>query len=387
MRGFIMADFVFKISPNIILGSYSASRIGQFIQEWGKKFMVIMDPILQECGVAAKIKQSLIDRKVDFFVFDEIPNAPDTTVIAQALKLSREAHIHGIVAIGGTKTTNIGRVVAALYNEAPDLYDFVDGSVPTAGALPLICVPTTMRDIFLFSDKSPIIDARTRQLKTLKIQNNITKLTIFDPNLSVSLTENQTASVTLETLCMAVECYISQKANFFSDTIVEKALELIISSLDGASTLSSATSPELFFAQGGCMTSLACGLAFPGAANLLALAINARFKISHSIVTSILFPYIIEDAAKYRTEKLAKVARILRVASDTTSDDAAVSALAENIRNRLALANLPTRLKDLSVSIEQLSLAAEDAGNLDLINCMPRSMTADDLFDLIKQAY
>ena len=382
-----MADFVFKISPNIILGSYSASRIGQFIQEWGKKFMVIMDPILQECGVAAKIKQSLIDRKVDFFVFDEIPNAPDTTVIAQALKLSREAHIHGIVAIGGTKTTNIGRVVAALYNEAPDLYDFVDGSVPTAGALPLICVPTTMRDIFLFSDKSPIIDARTRQLKTLKIQNNITKLTIFDPNLSVSLTENQTASVTLETLCMAVECYISQKANFFSDTIVEKALELIISSLDGASTLSSATSPELFFAQGGCMTSLACGLAFPGAANLLALAINARFKISHSIVTSILFPYIIEDAAKYRTEKLAKVARILRVASDTTSDDAAVSALAENIRNRLALANLPTRLKDLSVSIEQLSLAAEDAGNLDLINCMPRSMTADDLFDLIKQAY
>ena len=135
------------------------------------------------------------------------------------------------------------------------------------------------------------------------------------------------------------------------------------------------------------MTSLACGLAFPGAANLLALAINARFKISHSIVTSILFPYIIEDAAKYRTEKLAKVARILRVASDTTSDDAAVSALAENIRKRLAMANLPTRLKDLSVSIEQLSLAAEDAGNLDLINSMPRSMTADDLFDLIKQAY
>lgn len=382
-----MADFVFKISPNIILGSYSASRIGQFIQEWGKKFMVIMDPILQECGIAAKIKQSLTDRKVDFFVYDEIPNAPDTTVMAQALKLAREAHIHGIVAIGGTKTTNIGRVVAALYNEAPDLYDFVDGSVPTAGALPLICVPTTMRDIFLFSDKTPIIDARSRQLKTLKIQNNITKLTIFDPNLSVSLTENQTASVTLETLCMAVECYISQKANFFSDTIVEKALELIISSLDGASTLSSATSPELFFAQGGCMASLACGLAFPGAANLLALAINARFKISHSIVTSILFPYIIEDAAKYRTEKLAKVARILRIASDTTSDDAAVSALAENIRKRLAMANLPTRLKDLSVSIEQLSLAAEDAGNLDLINSMPRSMTADDLFDLIKQAY
>ena len=382
-----MSDFIFRISPNIILGSYSASRLGQFVQEWGTKFMVLMDPILTECGIAAKIKQSLTDRKVDFFVFDEIPNAPDTSVIENALKLAKEAHIHGIIAIGGTKTTNIGRVVSALYNEAPNLYDFVDGSVPTAGAIPLICVPTTMRDIFLFSDKTPIIDARSRQLKTLKIQNNITKLTIFDPNLSVSLTDNQTASVTLETLCMAVESYISQKSNFFSDTMAEKAMELIISSLDGAPTLSSATSPELFFAEGGCMTSIACGVAFPGAANLLALAINARFKISHSIVTSILFPYIIEDAAKYKTEKLAKVARILRIATEATSDDVAVASLAENIRNRLASANLPTRLKDLSVSIEQLSLAAEDAGNLDLINSMPRSMTADDLFDLIKQAY
>ena len=382
-----MADFVFKISPNIILGSYSAARLGQFVQEWGDKFMVLMDPILQECGVAQKIKQSLSDRNVNFFVFDEIPNAPDSKVIENALTLAKEAHVQGIIAIGGTKTTNIGRVVAALFNEGGNLYDYLDGTVPSEIALPLICVPTTMRDIFLFSDKTPIIDARSRQLKTLKLQNNITKLTIFDPNLSVSLTDNQTASITLETLCMAIESYISQKSNFFSDTICEKAMELIVSSLDGAPTLSSATSPELFFAEGGCMTSIACGIAFPGAANLLALAINARFKISHSIVTSILFPYIIEDAAKYKTEKLAKVARILRIATEATSDEAAVTALSENIRNRLAMANLPTRLKDLSVSIEQLSLAAEDAGNLELINYMPRSMTADDLFDLIKQAY
>lgn len=382
-----MADFIFKISPNIILGSYSASRIGQFVQEWGTKFMVLLDPILHESGISAKIKQSLTDRNVDFFIFDEIPNAPDSKVVSQALKLAKEAHIHGIIAVGGPKTCSIGRVVASLYYEVLDLYTFLDGSTPTVGTLPLICVPTTMRDIFLFSDSTPLIDARSRQLKILKLQNNITKLSIFDPNLSVSLTDNQVSSVSLETLCMAVESYISQKSNFFSDTIAEKAMELIISSLDGAPTLSSATSPELFFAQGGCMTSISASATFPGAATLLALTINARFKVSHSVVASILFPYIIEDAAKYKTEKLAKVARILRVATESSSDDVAVSALAENIRKRLAMANLPTRLKDLSVSIEQLAIAAEDAGALDLINYMPRSMTADDLFDLIKQAY
>ena len=30
-----MADFIFKISPNIILGSYIATRLGQHASDWG----------------------------------------------------------------------------------------------------------------------------------------------------------------------------------------------------------------------------------------------------------------------------------------------------------------------------------------------------------------
>lgn len=382
-----MADFNFRISPNVVLGSYSASRLGQFVREWGSRYMVILDPVLNEYDVATKIKQSLTDRKVDYFVFDEIPTAPDTSVVQQALQLAREAHIHGVITAGGTKAANVGRAVAALYNEVQDIYEFVDGAAPVSGALPLISIPTSMRDMFIFADRTPIIDGRNRQLKLLKMQPNVCKLALFDPNLSISLTENQIASLTLHTLCMAIECYISQKASFFSDTIAEKAIELLGSGMDGAPNLTSATTPEMFIAQGGCMTSLAAGVSSTGVASLLALTINARFKLSRSIVAAILFPYTLEEAAKYKTEKIAKVAKILRVASETSTPEVAVDALISNIRDRLAMANLPTRLKDLSVSVEQLSLAAEDAGQLDLINNLPRSMTADDLFDIIKQAY
>ena len=65
----------------------------------------------------------------------------------------------------------------------------------------------------------------------------------------------------------------------------------------------------------------------------------------------------------------------------------AVNALTEYVRQHLAKANLPARLKDLAVTMEQLALVAEDAGSLELINSLPRSMTSDDLFDLIKLAF
>ena len=135
------------------------------------------------------------------------------------------------------------------------------------------------------------------------------------------------------------------------------------------------------------MSSLACSMASPGAATVLALTVNGRFKASRSLVSSILLPYIIEDSAKFKGERIAKLAKILRAASEEATQEEACAAFAENIRQRLAKANLPARLKDLSVSIEQLALAAEDAGGLELTDYLPRSMNSDDLFDLIKQAF
>ncbi len=66
-----MSDFIFRISPNIMMGPYTVSRLGQQVQEWGTRFMVIMDPILNEVKLADKISQSLQDRKIDYFLFSE----------------------------------------------------------------------------------------------------------------------------------------------------------------------------------------------------------------------------------------------------------------------------------------------------------------------------
>ena len=145
-----MADFIFKISPNIVLGSYAITRIGQYAQELGSKFMVIIDPMLKEVGISDKILQPLDEHKIDYFIFDEITNGATTQIISQALTLSREAHIHGVIAVGGAKTINIAKSVCSIFYEVHDLYEFVDGASPTVAPLPLLCVPSTMRDPFIF---------------------------------------------------------------------------------------------------------------------------------------------------------------------------------------------------------------------------------------------
>jgi alcohol dehydrogenase len=382
-----MADFIFKIQPNIVLGSYTSARLGQFSKEWGTKFMVIVDPLLKQLGAVDKLLQSLTDRNIDFFTFDELPEAADTEVIKEALTLAKEAHIHGIIAIGSSKTINVAKAVCALFHETHDLYDFIDGAAPSTAPLPLICVPSTIREPFIFSDRAPIIDARSSEIKLLKTTNGLCKLALFDPNLTLTLTENQTAAMAIETLCIATEAYLSPKASFFSDMVIEKAIELMGYGLDGSRSLTVTTPQEVLLSQSGCMASLGATSSSIGACALIAMCVNARYKISRALTTEILFPYVIEDAVKYKSDRLARISHILNACPVDANEKDAVSALTEYVRQHIAKVNLPSRLKDLGLTIEQLSLAAEDAGSLDLINTLPRSMSADDLFDLIKVAY
>lgn len=383
-----MADFIFKISPNIVLGSYTANRLGQYALEYGKNFMVIIDPVLKESGTSDKVLNSLKEKNVEYFVFDEVPNCADTETLSNALKLAQDAKVHGIIAVGGGRVLSLGKAVCAIYYENKNVYDFIDDqAVPGNKMLPLICVPTTNRDSFLFTDRTMVTDSRSSKVKLIKTQNGLCSLVLWDPNLQIALTEKQVEIMAVEALGFAVEGYLSQKATFFSDMIVEKAVQLLSYALDGAPSLSITTPQEVLLAQGGCMASLGAASSSYGAAHLLSVAINSRYKVSRSLSMAILLPYIIEDAATFRADKLAVLAKLLRACEQDATPAEASAALAEYVRNKIAKVNIPARLKDLSLSIEQLALAAEDAGELDLINSLQRSMTTDDLFEIIKKAY
>lgn len=96
---------------------------------------------------------------------------------------------------------------------------------------------------------------------------------------------------------------------------------------------------------------------------------------------------MVEECAKFKADRIAVLAKKMNLATAEQSDEEASHAFAEHIRQKIAKANLPARLKDLSISLEQLALAAEDAGQMDLVNTLPRSMNSDDLFGLIKTAF
>lgn len=76
-----MADLDFKISQNVILGSYTINRLPQNVDSFGSRFVVIMDAPLKDAGIQDKILQPLLERKIEYFVVDNTADGAGTKEI------------------------------------------------------------------------------------------------------------------------------------------------------------------------------------------------------------------------------------------------------------------------------------------------------------------
>ena len=81
-----------------------------------------------------------------------------------------------------------------------------------------------------------------------------------------------------------------------------------------------------------------------GMVSLLALSIHSRYHINKSLISSILLPYALEDAVKFKSAELGELAHILRCCSEEVTGDDAANSLIDYVRQKIAMANLPTRL-------------------------------------------
>ncbi len=383
-----MSDFVLKLAPNILLGNYSLARIGEEIASLGSAFMFVVSPFDKNTPFVEKIISTLEAKGFSLFIFDVPNKTPSSEVLEQALTLARGAYIHGVIGCGGYGVGALARAVAGMYNETQSVYDLLEGLPLSSEALPFIAVPTGCDDPFVFSDVSAIADARNNNVNLVQLQKGICKLSIFDPNTYANLAPNALKAMVFHGLSIAFEGYISTQANFFSETILGKAISRLLAVLNPAEQRLSGTNPEEIIAQSACLIAIGISASKPGLGTALVLSCGSRYQASGSLIAAVMLPHIIQDSYTARIDKVRAIARMLEVERLSEDDPHAVAqATIEEIRRRLSQANLPTRLKDLDLTIESLVPAAENAAQFSFMSYVPKPVAAPDIFEILKQAF
>lgn len=382
-----MPDILFHIPTRVVFGLDTVNRIGQVASEYGERVFLVTEAILYEGKTINKVQEILDKKGTPHIVFDEvIPNATSRTV-DDGVTLARGAHADVVVGLGGMRTLSIAKAIAMTVPSAEDMDDFLSGVQPQSPALPYIEVPTTCRNPFMFLDEYLVVDGRDRTGRIGRAQKGITKAVLVDPKLSLTLPAKYTATTVMDVLLASVEGYLSSRANFLSDTYFLRAIETLgtviregIQNVDDIRMRMNASMAGLLSALGLTTSKLGIGSA-------LAFAINAKYMAPKSWVSTILLPYVLDFAVNVRGDRIAQVARLLgEDISGAAPVEAPVRAI-EAVRRIISSLGLPERLREFDLTLDEMFEVAGIARSFDMMNYLPRVVSTEDIYEMIKSAF
>jgi alcohol dehydrogenase len=209
---------------------------------------------------------------------------------------------------------------------------------------------------------------------------------IIDGGLFESLSGKFASTTAFDGFCVAVEAYCSTKASFLSDALLEQAIVLYTQMMD------SYIDNKLFDMVGGStnaglLMALGSTVSSPGIGTALAFALNGRFSVAKPWCSTILLPYILEKLVAARPEKLAKIATLMGEPVMGVPVGESANMTVDAIRRRMGILKVPARLKDYNLLLDRLVPTAEAARNLEFVAFSPWTVSVEDAYDLLKQAF
>ena len=382
-----MPDISFSVPTDIRFGLDVANRIAATAGAFGERVLLVTEAILYEGKIIDRIQGLLEKKGIQNLIYDEVvPNATSSVVDA-AVKLARGAHVQAVIGLGGIRTLSVAKAVAMASPGEAEMDDYLSGMQPKGEPLPFLAVPTTCRDPFLLTNEYLLTDSRDRTARICRAQPGITRAVIFDPKLSATLPPKFTATTLMDTLLAAAEGYLSSRSNFLSDTFFLRAFELIGRTVEPLRDAPDDLRVRMNAAMAGLLTAMGLTLSKAGVGSALAYSINGRFMVPKSWVASIMLPRVLELYVGVAAEKLTVLAGYLgeQVEASTPVEGAGRAVAA--VRRILGSLGLPTRLRDFDLNLDDMVDVAGTARSFDLMNYLPRAVSTEDLYELLKLAY
>jgi alcohol dehydrogenase len=381
-----MADTFLRLDPEIIIGMDTVNRAGTFCNNLGRKVFIATEQGLHENNLIDRLIRVFEDANMETILFDEIPAQATAEVAENAASLARGSRCDMIVGFGSFKTQYIARLASVMAASPIRLFELLDGEREESSFFPYVAIPAFGGDPLLLSDSLIAVDPRDRFAKLIKCPRELCKLVILDSSLSEPLSGSFAPPTIFDGLCSSLEAYCSTKSSFLSDALLEQAIFLY------AKTMLSYENNSLTDFSSACvhaslLMSMGISISAPGIGTALAYALNGKFPVAKSWCATVLLPYVMERLVAARPEKMARVAVLMGEVTDGLSTSDAANLTVDLVRRKMGQLSIPARLKDFDLLLDRLVSSAEAARNLDFVAFSPWTVSSEDAYDLLKQAF
>lgn len=225
-----MKNFEFSTASKIIYGCGSVKQVGALSSSFGRRLLIIISK-----SASLKSIEDLLKSGFSKYEVYKVSGEPTYEAIENEIKTLRSIRPDVILAIGGGSTLDFAKVVSALMTNEGDLLDYLEvvgKNQPLVNSpIPMIAAPTTAgtgtevtkNAVIKISDKAMKVSLRNEKL--------VPRIALIDPELTLDLPPQITASTGMDALVQLIEPFTSIKSNPFTDLFCIEGIKAISANL------------------------------------------------------------------------------------------------------------------------------------------------------------
>jgi maleylacetate reductase len=365
-------------AQEVIFGAGSLARLTEAVERRGwQRLMMCTSPAYRHNGRAAALEALLGERLLA--VYDSVlPHVQDHQVMA-VNALGEENSVDAIIGLGGGSPIGMAKAAAFTLSQGCTV------KPPTA----VVAVPTT----YAGSEMTPIFgvthtDEDPPRKVTVSDPAIAPALVIYDPELTLDLPPQLTASSGINALAHCIEALYSITRHPLSSAAALSGLRHIYSALPRCHSRGGDLAARAEMLLGAHLAGLSLASVKLGLHHGMCHVLGGSAGVPHGIANSIMLPHAVRFNAPAAAAQLLPAAEAMGIPAGDRDPAAAVEGAAQHIAGLVGQMGLPQRLRDAGVPENDLHRLAQIGFNNKTVQSNPRRIeSVDQLERLLRDAW
>jgi alcohol dehydrogenase class IV len=371
----------------VITGCGCLSALGKVAADYGERVMIV-------CGQSFAQRSGLLDRAIRVLraeglqeiVFDGVVGEASLPVVEAGIALARKVNCQASVGLGGGSAIDTAKAIAGLVDLLGSVREYHRGRALDGPGLPFIAVPTTAGTGAEVTKNAVLIDPEQEIKKSIRDDGWFARVALVDPETTLSMPPEVTASTGSDALCQAIEAYTSIGASPVTDALAMRAISLLGHNLLRAYNAGDDIAAREAMSMGSLLAGMAMANARLGGVHGMAHPLGSHYHLPHGVVCGVLLPYTMEYNVRFATEKYAVVARLMGEITDHLTPEAAAQKAVARVRELLRQVDIPVHLRELGVTGTKFDLIVKESLPSGSLKHNPRPLVAEDVRRILEAA-
>jgi alcohol dehydrogenase len=349
----------------------------------GTRVLLVTDPGLERAGHPQRAMRLLRDADIPVFVFDGVKENPTEREVDAGVVAAKAHRADCLVAVGGGSSMDCAKGINFILTNGGRMADYKGHGKATRPMLPSVGVPTTSGTGSEAQSYALITDERSHLKMACGDKKAAFRVSILDPELTVSQPKTVSAVTGIDALAHAVESFVCTKRNAVSSMCALTAFRHLEPNFErvlrSPFDLGARSSMQI----GAYLAGMAIENAMLGACHSCANPLTAHYGVTHGVAIGVMLPHVI----RFNAAAVERLYAELLGDSGLSNGRPAGEALAARVSELTAAAGLPQSLKECGVSDTILHLLAEEANQQWTARFNPRPVGEAELLKLYQAAW